>query len=120
MCYRAQCYQTTRSLAGALGLADDQHGVSFQSRLGRTPWIRPYTDEIVVELAKRGVKRLMVTSPSFVADCLETLEELGIRLKEQWLELGGEAFELVPCLNAEPRWVQALAGWIRRDASVTP
>ena len=113
MCYRAQCYETSRRLAAALELEEHGWGVSFQSRLGRTPWIKPYTDLLLPELAQRGVKRLMVSSPSFVADCLETLEELGIRLREQWHGLGGEAFELVPCLNAEPRWVETVVSWVR-------
>ena len=107
-CYRAQCYATSRALADALGLRDDTYGVAFQSRLGRTQWIRPYTDTTLPELAARGVKRLAVMSPAFTADCLETLEELGIRGREQWLELGGEDFLLVPSLNAHPRWVQAV------------
>ena len=77
-CYRAQSFATARALAERLGLQKDQWSVSFQSRLGRIPWIRPYTDEVVPELPKRGVKRLLVLCPSFTADCLETLEEMGI------------------------------------------
>jgi ferrochelatase len=113
-CYRAQCFATTRRLAGALGLAPDAHSVSFQSRLGRTPWIRPYTDVVLPELAGRGVKRVAILCPAFVADCLETLEEIGIRAREQWEELGGESLVLVPSLNAHPRWVEAVAAMVRR------
>ena len=113
-CYRAQCFATTRALAAALDLAADAHSLSFQSRLGRTPWIRPYTDERLPELAAAGVKRLAVLCPAFVADCLETLEEIGIRGREQWLGLGGEELRLVPSLNADPAWVEAVAGWVRR------
>jgi ferrochelatase len=113
-CYRAQCFATTRALARALGLGPGEHSLSFQSRLGRTPWIQPYTDRVLPELAGRGVKRLSVVCPAFVADCLETLEEIAIRGREQWLELGGEALELVPSLNTEPAWVEAVAAMIRR------
>lgn len=107
-CYRAQCFATSRAIARAIGIEPQRCSTSFQSRLGRTPWIRPYTDEIVSDLARRGVKRLAVLCPSFVADCLETLEEIGLRLRERWQELGGEAFELVPCVNASPAWADAL------------
>ncbi len=114
-CYRAQCFATARALARALELDDDRYSVAFQSRLGRTPWIRPFTDERFVELPKSGVRRLAVLCPAFVADCLETLEEIGIRGREQWREAGGEALHLVPCLNAHPRWVEALAARIREE-----
>jgi len=113
-CYRAQCFATTRALAGALDLAADGHSTAFQSRLGRTPWIRPYTDHVLPELAEAGVRRLAVMCPSFVADCLETLEEIGIRAREQWEGLGGESLTLVPSLNAHPRWVEAVAAMVRR------
>jgi len=115
-CYRAQCFATTRALAAALEIDDGRHSISFQSRLGRIPWIRPYTDHVLPELAARGVRRLAVLCPSFVADCLETLEEIGIRAREQWMELGGDDFLLVPCLNAEPRWVETVAEMIRDHA----
>jgi ferrochelatase len=111
-CYRAQCVATSRALARAIGLRDEDWTISFQSRLGRTPWIRPYTDEILPLLRERGVTRLAVMCPSFVADCLETLEEIGIRGREQWLSLGGEDLVLIPCLNAHPAWVEAVAGWV--------
>ena len=92
---------------------ENQYDVSFQSRLGRTPWIHPYTDILVEELAQKGIKRLAVVSPSFVADCLETLEEIGIRLKEQWRELGGEEFQFLKCVNNHPLFIQAMAQMIR-------
>jgi ferrochelatase len=113
-CYRAQCVATSRALARALGVRESDWTISFQSRLGRTPWIRPYTDEILPFLRERGVTRLAVMCPSFVADCLETLEEIGIRGREQWLSLGGEDLVLIPCLNAHPAWVEAVAGWVER------
>lgn len=119
-CYRAHCYASTRALSAALGLAPADHGVSFQSRLGRTPWIKPYTDEVLPELAKQGKKRLAVLCPAFVADCLETLEEIGVRAEEQWKGLGGEALRLVPSLNAHPAWVRALAGMVKEHAGRDP
>lgn len=109
-CYRAQCQQTTALLAKELNLTD--YGTSFQSRLGRTPWIKPYTDKVLTELATRGIKRLAVACPSFVSDCLETLEEIGIRAKEQWIEAGGEELTLIPCMNADDRWVDAVVSII--------
>jgi ferrochelatase len=115
-CYRAHCYATARAIAAALDLPSDGHGVAFQSRLGRTPWIRPYTDELLPELAARGVKRLAVMCPAFVADCLETVEEISVRAAEQWEQLGGEALQLVPSLNAAPRWTQAVAEMAKRVA----
>jgi len=113
-CYRAQCFATTRALAAALGLPADGQSTAFQSRLGRTPWIRPYTDLVLPELHARGVRRVAVMCPSFVADCLETLEEIGIRAREQWHALGGEDLTLVPSLNAHPRWIEAVATLIRQ------
>jgi len=115
-CYRAQCYATARALDEALGLDATHTSVAFQSRLGPRPWIQPFTDVVLPELADRGVKRLAVFCPSFVADCLETLEEIGIRLREQWGDLGGESLWLSPCPNGDPRFARAVAGWIRRRA----
>jgi len=110
-CYRAQCFATTRALAAELKIAPERFTTSFQSRLGRRPWIQPYTDLLLPELAARGHRRLAVLCPAFVADCLETLEEIGIRAREQWLGLGGEDLLLVPSLNSEPAWVRAIASW---------
>ncbi len=107
-CYRAQCYQTSFLLAQELKLLPNQYSTAFQSRLGKIPWIKPYTDEVLVELANKGVKHLAVVCPSFTADCLETLEEIGIRAKEQWHQLGGEQFTLVPSLNSNEHWVKAI------------
>jgi ferrochelatase len=112
-CYRAQCLATTRALARSLALGPGTFSTSFQSRLGRTPWIRPFTDQVLPELAASGVKRLVVLCPSFVADCLETLEEIGIRGREQWESLGGAQLTLVPSLNSHPSWVEAVAAMIR-------
>jgi ferrochelatase len=114
-CYRNQCYQTARALAARLGVTD--YTVSFQSRLGRTPWITPHTDVLLDELPKQGKKRLAVLCPAFVADCLETLEEIGIRARQQWKAAGGEELVLVPSLNATPRWIDAVAQIAERHAA---
>lgn len=108
-CYKAQCHQTSSLLATALNLSLNQYSTAFQSRLGKTPWIKPYTDEILIELANKGITKLTIACPSFVADCLETLEEIGMRAKEQWIISGGEQFTLVPCMNDDPQWVQAIS-----------
>ncbi|MBA1238382.1 MULTISPECIES: ferrochelatase [Stutzerimonas stutzeri subgroup] len=107
-CYRAQCMRTAAGFAAKAGLRDDQWSVSFQSRLGRAKWIEPYTEARLDELAERGVKKLLVMCPAFVADCIETLEEIGDRGREQFVEAGGEELVLVPCLNTHEDWVQAL------------
>lgn len=106
-CYRAQCFATARKLAETLKLSD--YSLSFQSRLGRAKWIGPYTEDVLPTLPKRGIKNISVVAPSFVADCLETLEELGIRGKEVFLEAGGESYELISCVNSEDDFVQGLA-----------
>lgn len=112
-CYRAQCYETARLLATSLNLSESDYQVSFQSRLGRTPWIKPYTDQVLPELRKKGIKNLAVACPAFTADCLETLEEISIRAKAQWQALGGEGFIVAPCVNIDPIWVQGLGDLIR-------
>lgn len=104
-CYRAQCHATSRAITQALGIADNKVVSSFQSRLGKTPWIKPYTDLLLPELYQKGIRNLVVACPSFVADCLETIEEIGMQACEQWAELGGETFTLVPCVNDSPSWV---------------
>ncbi|HVK88596.1 MAG TPA: ferrochelatase [Kofleriaceae bacterium] len=116
-CYRAQCYATARWLAQRLALPAERYTVTFQSRLGRTPWIQPFTDVVLDELAKAGTKRLAVFCPAFVADCLETVEEIGIRAKAQWKAAGGEELVLVPSLNATPAWVDAIAAIAERHAA---
>jgi ferrochelatase len=111
-CYRAQCFATTRGLLERLALGVPS-SVAFQSRLGRDPWIRPFTDEVLVELAQSGTKRLLVACPSFVSDCLETLEEIGGRARESFRENGGDELRLVPCVNASAPWVSGLAELVR-------
>jgi protoporphyrin/coproporphyrin ferrochelatase len=119
-CYRAQCMFTARAIAAQLGLKEDAYSVSFQSRLGRAKWLGPTTEDVLRDLARRGVKRVAVSCPSFVADCLETVEEMGIRGRETFLGAGGEELRLIPSLNADPFWVEAVAGWIREPSSQEP
>jgi ferrochelatase len=107
-CYRAQCFATTRLLVKALGIKDEDYTVSFQSRLGKTPWIKPYTDEVIVDLVGKGKKRILAFSPSFVADCLETTEEIGEEYKEVFEEAGGEHWQMVESLNDSPAWIEAM------------
>jgi len=113
-CYRAQCFHTSRLIAQRLNLKANW-GVAFQSRLGKLPWIKPYADEELGKLIARGVRKLVVCCPSFVADCLETLEEIDIRARAQWFALGGTSFNLVPCLNATSEWVCSLATIFRDE-----
>jgi ferrochelatase len=112
-CYRHQCYQTAKSLASWCGLPKDKWSVSFQSRLGRDPWLKPYTDFELERLPKEGVKKLVVISPAFVADCLETIEEIGMRGRESFLAAGGESYTLIPCLNESPAWIGALENMVK-------
>jgi protoporphyrin/coproporphyrin ferrochelatase len=106
-CYRAQCFATSRALSQRLSLASTS--TCFQSRLGRTPWIQPFSDQVLPALAAQGKKRVLVACPSFVTDCLETLEEVGLRLAQSFRDAGGESFALAPCLNDHPAWLDALA-----------
>jgi protoporphyrin/coproporphyrin ferrochelatase len=107
-CYRHQCIVTTRLLAQRLGLDSQAHGLAYQSRLGGG-WLRPYTDFELAELPKRGIERIAVVCPAFVADCLETLEEIDMRGRKTFLDAGGTSFAYVPCLNDDPQWIEALA-----------
>jgi protoporphyrin/coproporphyrin ferrochelatase len=107
-CYRAQCFKTVAAFVQRAGVPQDKYSVAFQSRLGRTPWLRPYTDAELPRLAQRGVKKLLVICPAFVSDCLETIEEIGLRGRETFLSAGGSEFGLIPCLNEHPLWLTAL------------
>ncbi len=107
-CYRAQCFKTVAAFVEATGLDEGQYSVAFQSRLGRDPWLTPYSDKVIEEFPAKGIKKLLVISPAFVSDCLETLEELGIRAKEAFIAAGGEELTLIPCLNTHPKWVDAV------------
>ncbi len=112
-CYRHQCYATTELVREYLQLPAIQISSSFQSRLAGDPWLKPYTDYEFERLAKIGVKRLAVVTPAFVSDCLETLEEIAMEGKEQFLEAGGDDFHHVPCLNDSDPWVGLMAKWIK-------
>jgi ferrochelatase len=108
-CYAAQGHDTARLLAKELGLPKDKYTVCFQSRLGKEPWVQPYTTDVLKKLAAAGKKRLLVFSPAFVADCLETLYEITVEYHEEFKALGGEQVQLVESLNAHPKFIQALA-----------
>lgn len=108
LCYRAHCMATTRSIASRAGLEPDFYSIGFQSRLGRASWIGPQTEDVLRELAGRGLRRVAVSCPSFTADCLETLEEIGERAKNSFIKAGGEDLHLVPALNFHPEWVKSL------------
>jgi protoporphyrin/coproporphyrin ferrochelatase len=114
-CYRAQCFKTVAAFVKLAGVT--KYSVAFQSRLGRTPWLRPYTDEELLRLAADGVKRLLVICPAFVADCLETLEEVTIRGRETFLQAGGHELVQIPCLNDHPLWISTLEKLVSRLAS---
>lgn len=107
-CYRAQCFATARALAAESGLDQSQYSVSFQSRFGRARWIQPYTEDRIREIAKSGVKRLAVVCPGFIADCLESNEEIGVRGREIFLASGGKEFHLISCLNSDPEWAEGV------------
>lgn len=107
-CYRAQCFATTQLIAEKLGLPKEKFTVTFQSRLGKEVWLEPYTVEVIPQLAKAGKKKLLVFSPAFVADCLETLYEIREEYLELFEEHGGESITLVESLNSEDKWVEAV------------
>ena len=111
-CYRAQCLATARAFVRRSWMAS--HSVAFQSRLGKDPWLTPHTEDELRRLASVGIKRLCVICPAFVADCLETLEEIGMRGREIFLAAGGIEYRLIPCLNDHPLWIDALHGMIKR------
>lgn len=106
-CYKATCYGTSREIASRLGLREDQYTVCFQSRLGKG-WIEPFSDDVIIRLAKEGKKNLLVYSPAFVADCLETIIEIGEEYQELFEEHGGKKIQLVPSLNDGDDWIEAL------------
>lgn len=111
-CYRHQCYDTTELVKAELNLDEDKVSTSFQSRLAGDPWLKPYTDFEFERLAKAGIKKLAVITPAFVSDCLETLEEIAMEGKEQFMEAGGEGYIHIPCLNESDSWVALMAEWI--------
>jgi ferrochelatase len=108
-CYRAQCFATTRALVAAAGIPAAKHSVSFQSRLVGEPWLTPFTDKVLEELPKNGMKKLLVLCPAFTTDCLETLEEIQQQGRDTFLRAGGNTFQQIPCLNDHPAFIDFLA-----------
>lgn len=111
-CYRHQCFATVKGVIERIGLSEDAYFVSFQSRLGRDPWLTPYTDATLERFAREGVRKVRVVCPAFVTDCLETLEEIAEEGKEIFMDAGGEDYGVIPCLNEDERWIQYLADQI--------
>ncbi|WP_417362480.1 ferrochelatase [Galbibacter sp.] len=111
-CYRHQCYETTKQVAEYLGLKQGTYSTSFQSRLGIDPWLKPATNKTIHDMPEKGIKKLAVVTPAFVSDCIETLEEIGIQAKEDFIAQGGEQLHVVPCLNDDQDWIKVLARWI--------
>lgn len=114
-CYSAQCHATTAALVKKLGLQPGQYTTCFQSRLGKEVWAQPYTSEIIAKRAQAGDKSLLVFCPAFVSDCLETTIEISVEYQEEFEEMGGEKVQLVPSLNDHPHWIQAVAGFIKKE-----
>lgn len=114
-CYRHQVFETTRLVTEKLGIPKNKFSLSFQSRLGKG-WLEPFTDIRLEQLPKQGVKKLLILCPAFVSDCLETLEEIAMRGKETFMEAGGETYEMIPCMNTQQPWVDAVVTMITRQA----
>lgn len=108
-CYRAQCLATTAAFVKLAGVPKEKYSVSFQSRLGKDPWLKPYTDYELVRLAQEGKKKMLVICPAFVSDCLETIEEIGMRGCTDFMAASGKEFTRIPCMNEHPLWIDALA-----------
>ena len=111
-CYRHQCFETTKEIVKELGLKEGTYRNSFQSRLLKDPWLKPYTDHELEAMPEQGVKKLAVITPAFVADCLETLEEIAMEGKEEFLAFGGKDFKHIGCLNENEAWVEVVQKWI--------
>ncbi len=112
-CYSAQCHDTARLIAEKLNLPKEKYTICFQSRLGRDPWVQPYTSEVIKDLAKKGIKRLLVFCPAFVSDCLETVYEVTVEYGDEFKEMGGEHVQLVESLNDNPMWINALEDLVK-------
>jgi ferrochelatase len=120
-CYRAQCLKTMRAFVAKAGVPDRAYSFAFQSRLGRDPWLKPYTDHELERFARGGVKRMLVICPAFVSDCLETIEEIGMRGRDTFVRAGGSDLQLIACMNEHPRWIEALESFVtRRWADAAP
>lgn len=107
-CYRHQCYETTRLVVEKLGLAIDSYSVAFQSKLGRAEWLKPATTMRMEQMPREGIKNIAVVCPAFVSDCLETLEEIAVREKENFMAAGGEKYAFIPCMNEQAPWINAM------------
>jgi ferrochelatase len=112
-CYRHQCFETTKAIAKSLQLKEGSYSNSFQSRLLKDPWLKPYTDFELERLPKEGIKKLAVITPAFVADCLETLEEIAMEGKQEFIKAGGEQYKHIPCLNDNDDWVDVMVNWTK-------
>ena len=112
-CYRHQCFETTKNLAQSMGIPLDKCVSAFQSRLGVDPWLKPYTADTLKEMPERGIKKLAVLTPSFVSDCLETIEEMNMENREIFEDAGGETYDFIPCLNDSKPWIDALESWLK-------
>jgi protoporphyrin/coproporphyrin ferrochelatase len=119
-CYRAQCLKTVAAFVERAKVPKERYSIAFQSRLGRHPWLKPYTDFELPRLASLGVRKLLVMCPAFVADCLETLEEIGLRGRESFVDAGGAELTLIPCLNEQPLWLDTLDKMVDRFTRPTP
>ena len=112
MCYKATCYETTRMIAEKLGLDKEKYSTAFQSRLTNN-WLEPFSDEVVIDKAKQGAKKILVLAPAFVTDCLETTHEIGVEYQEIFEKHGGEKIQLVESLNDHPDWIRLLSELIK-------
>ena len=113
-CYKHQVFETTKSIAQALNLKEGSYSNAFQSRLANEPWLKPYTDSELKRLANEGFKKMVVITPAFVTDCLETLEEIAMEAKEEFIEAGGETFNYIPCLNDNDEWAEVISKWSKK------
>jgi protoporphyrin/coproporphyrin ferrochelatase len=113
-CYRAQCFKTVAAFVTRADVPKGKYSIAFQSRLGKDPWLKPYTDIELAEFPKRGVRKILVICPAFVSDCLETIEEIGMRGRETFMGAGGKELRQIPCLNEHPLWISALVKMARK------
>ncbi len=113
-CYKHQCIKTTALVASELGLEKNSYSISYQSRLGNDPWILPSTTETIKKMPANGIKKLAIVTPAFVSDCLETIEEIGMEAKKDFLENGGEKFTRIECLNDNDEWAELIASWVKK------
>ena len=113
-CYRHQCFETTKAIAKSLNLKEGTYSNSFQSRLLKDPWLKPYTDFELEKFPGKGKKKLAVITPAFVSDCLETLEEIAMEGKDEFLKFGGTDYKHIPCMNDNDDWVDVMVSWIKK------